>query len=55
MSQAPSTSAKGVYYNCVNSSATQSEVTPEFVYDRLLSSTYVRISLLQWQFAQLKW
>ena len=55
MSQAPSWCAKGVYYNCVNSSAIQSEATLELVYDRLLSSTYVRISLLQWQFAQFKW
>ena len=38
-----------VYYNCVNSSATQSfKVTPEAVYDRLFSSnsTNVCISLL---------
>ena len=39
MSQDPSTGAKDVYYNCVNSSATQSfEVTPEHVYNHLLSS-----------------
>ena len=61
MSHAPSTTAKGAYYNCVNSSAPQSGATPELVYDRLLKSspTDVRISLLlsllQWQFAQLKW
>lgn len=58
MSQDPSTGAKDVYYNWVNSSVTQSfEVTPEHVYDRLLSSssTDVCISLVQWEFTQLKW
>ena len=55
MTRDPSTGAQDVYYNCVNSSATQSfEVTPEHVYDRLLSSssTGVCISLLQWESTQ---
>jgi hypothetical protein len=54
MSQDTSTGAKDLYYKFVNDSATQSfEVTPEHVYDRLLKSTDVCISVFQWRFTQL--
>ena len=49
VSQDPSTSAKDSYYKCVNDSAVRDfDVTPELVYERLLSSTYVRFSACQW-------
>lgn len=42
MSQDTNTGTKDLYYNCVNSSATQDfSVTPEYIYDRLLRSTDV--------------
>ncbi|KAF8325513.1 hypothetical protein F5887DRAFT_1085399 [Amanita rubescens] len=42
MSQDPSTSAKDLYYTCVNDSTIRDfDVTPELIYERLLRSTYL--------------
>ena len=50
MSQDPSTDAE------VNNSATQDfAVPPELIYDRLLKSTDVSISVLKRLFTQLQW
>ena len=49
MSQDPSSGAEGSYHKCVNEPTVRNfDVAPELVYDHLLRSAEVRVSLRQW-------